>query len=85
MIQEIIYDGIDAFEHMEQIERNETKNYYKTYYLRNKEWIKRQSSNWHKNNPERVKELRGKKVICDICQKEVRKYYLKKHISKMHK
>jgi len=85
MIQEIIYDGIDAFEHMEQIERNETKNYYKTYYLKNKEWIKRQSSNWHKNNPERVKELRAKRVVCGICQKEVRKYYLNEHISKMHK
>jgi len=78
-IEEFIYDGIDSFELFEKLEKNATKNYYKTYYLQNKDWIKTQSKNWHENNKERLKELRVQTVMCEICQKPVRKYYVKRH------
>jgi UTP-glucose-1-phosphate uridylyltransferase len=79
IIEEFIYDGIDAFELMEKLEKNATKNYYKTYYLKDKDWIKNQSKNWHENNKERLKELRAQTVMCVICQKPVRKYYRSRH------
>jgi hypothetical protein len=79
IIEEFIYDGIDSYELFEKLEKDANKNYYKSYYLKNKEWIKDQSRRWYRNNKERLKELQSQTVICDICQKEVRKYRLKLH------
>ena len=79
IIEEFIYDGVDSFELMEKLEKNVIKNYYKTYYQQNKDWIKRQSKKWHEDNKERLKELRTQTVMCEVCNKPVRKYFRSRH------
>jgi len=83
MLAEFIYqpEGLDAWEEKQELRKAKLREYVK----KNKEVIRKRAIQWSKENAERYKELKERRVWCDVCNKSVRKYGLNQHkLTKKH-
>jgi len=59
------------------------KNKYKEkFHEKHPDYFKEYNPVYYKTNREKMLKDVGQKVLCDCCQKQIRKYYLHKHIQK---
>ena len=59
------------------------KNKYKEkFHEKHPDYFKEYNPVYYKPNREKMLKDVGQKVLCDCCQKQIRKYYLHKHIQK---
>ena len=59
------------------------KNKYKEkFHEKHPDYLKEYNAVYYKTNREKILKDVGQKVLCDCCQKQIRKDYLHKHIQK---
>ena len=75
----------NKLEYNETLKKNKPelfKKYKEKFHEKHPDYFKEYNPVYYQSNRERILKDVGQKVLCDCCQKQIRKDYLHKHIQK---